>query len=279
MALKKSNGNDVAKVVEEIENENLATLNPISTDEDGIIRDEELLAGYIDEDGILHHTFSYREMNGKDEEAINKGDVRSNGGKLANILLERCIIEIGTLTKKECGPKKWGDIIRNMLDGDLDYMLLKLRELSKGNEITFTHKCPNCKTKLTTTITTDELNIKEFNGEREIAFELPRGYKDKNGVHKKGMIRRMNGYDREIIVPLAKKNGAIATTMLLTRLVKFDDGAFVTNEGIANLSLRDREYLEDLIKDNVFGVDMTVEATCSNCGEDLTGILGESNFF
>ena len=279
MSLKKANGAEVEKVLDEIESENVVSLNDVSVEEDGYVHDVPLLAGYVDENGICHKTFTYREMNGKDEEAINKGDVKSNGGKLANILLERCVTEIGTLTKKELGAQKWSEVIRNMLGGDIDYMLIKVREISKGEELTFQHVCPHCKAKLDTTVNIDELNVTPFNGVWDIPFELPRGYKDKNGVHTTGHIRRLSGLDREIIVPLFKKNVATGSTMLLTRLIKFDDGAVVTNDGVANMTVRDRDYLEKLIADNNFGVDMNIEVTCTNCGADLSDTLGQSNFF
>lgn len=277
-----SNSDEVTKVVNEIESENVAKLNDeISVAEDGFVHDEELLAGYVDPStGIRHTTFTYREMNGKDEEAINKADVRSNGGKLVNVLVERCVTEIGTLTKKELGTRKWGELIRNMYGGDLDYMAFKIRELSKGKEVEFRHSCPHCGTKLVTTVNTDEFGVMEFQGLDVIPFTLPRGYKDKAGqIHKEGTLRLMNGFDREIILPMFKKNRSTATTMLITRLASFNDGAVVTSDMVGNMSLRDREYLEKLMGDNTFGVDMSVDMTCESCGADLSDVQSQSNFF
>lgn len=249
-------------------------------DEDGVVRDVPLLAGYTDENGVLHDTFSYREMTGKDEEAINKADIRTNGSKLVNVLVERCVVSIGTLTKKECGAN-WGKIIRSMLGGDLDYMAFKIRELSKGKEVEFVHKCPSCGQKLTTIVSTDEFNIKPFNKMTSIPFELLRGYKDPKGaVHTSGTLRLPNGFDRELVTPLFRKNVSSATTMLLTRLMSFDDGAFVSQAQVGNMSLRDRDTLEKILKENSFGVDPTIEGIiCDNCGQSLEGELGESNFF
>ena len=224
MALKKAESNEMAKVVEQIENENIRQLNDLPVDEDGVVRDVPLLAG-IEYEGELLKTFSFREMNGKDEEAINKPEVRANGGRLVNVLLERTVIDIGGKTRKELGPKKWGELIRTMLGADLDYMAMKVRQLSKGNDITFTHKCPNCKATLKTIVGIDEFEIIPFNGLYTYGFELPgRGYKDSKGViHKVGTLRQANGEDREIVFPLFKKNSASATTMLLTRLMSFYD--------------------------------------------------------
>ena len=281
--LKKStqSTDEIAKVVDTIEEENVAELSDVAVAEDGYVHDEDLLCGYTDPNtGLKHTTFTYREMNGKDEEAINKSDIRANGARLVNVLVERCVSEIGTLTKKELGTKKWGELVRSLYSGDLDYMAFKIRELSKGKEIEFQHKCPECKTKLTTIVNTDEFGIKEFNGLDTIPFTLPRGYKDKSGaIHKEGVLRIPNGFDREIVIPLFKKNSATATTMLLTRIMSFNDGAVIIPDLVANMSLRDREYLEKLVNENTFGIDMSVEITCTSCGADLSGEIGQSNFF
>lgn len=280
MALKKAKDESMASVVEQIEQENIRQLNDSVVDEDGIVRDEPLLAG-IEYEGEHLRTFSYREMNGKDEEAINKPEIRANGGRLVNVLLERTVVDIGGKTRKELGPKKWGELIRSLLGADLDYMAMKVRQLSKGNDITFTHKCPNCKATLKTIVGIDEFEVTPFNGMYTYGFELPgRGYKDSKGaVHKIGTLRQMNGEDREIVFPLFKKNMASATTMLLTRLMSFDDGTPVFNDRVADMSLRDREYLQDLIKENVFGIDTNLEITCDVCGEDISGQVGSSDFF
>ena len=281
--LKKANATDeLSKISDTIDQEEMRHLDsetPLQ-DEDGVVRDVPLLAGYTDENGTIHDTFSYREMTGKDEEAINKADVRTNGAKLVNVLLERCVVSIGTLTKKECGTK-WGKIIRSMLGGDLDYMAFKIRELSKGKDVEFTHKCPNCGQKLTTIVSTDEFNIKPFLGETEIPFELSRGYKDRKGnVHKEGVLHLPTGFDRELVTPMFRKNMSSATTMLLTRLMSFDDGTVVSQAQVSEMSLRDRDILEKILKENSFGVDPTIEGIiCDNCGQDLEGELGESNFF
>ena len=277
--LKKANNNkDLDKVVNQIEDESVRQLDTeIEVSEDGLVHDEPLLAGYVDKDGVLHTTFSYREMNGKDEEAISKAEVRQNGAKMVNVLVERCVEKIGTLTKKDCGVR-WGSIVRELLGGDLDYMAFKIRELSKGKEVEFTHKCPNCGTKLTTIVSTDEFNVNPYMGQSTIDFTLIRGYKDRAGVHKDGTIRLPNGFDREIVTPLFKKNMSTAMTMMMTRLISFNDGALVTQNGVSEMSLRDREVLEKIIRENTFGVDTNLEIVCSSCGQDISGEVGQSNF-
>lgn len=278
--LRSTNNDELSKVVNQIEDEEARELGDTEISEDGYVHDVPLLAGYKDKDGVIHSTFTYREMNGKDEEAINKGDVRTNAGRISNVLIERCVSEIGSLKKKEMSTADWSKVVRGCLAGDLDYMSFKIREISKGKEVTFEHTCPECKTKLKTVVSTDEYGIIPFNGSYEVSFELPRGYKDTKGeVHKTGTIRMVDGADREIVVPLFRKNKAIATTKLITRLIKFDDGAVVTESNVSAMTLRDREYLEKIMSENGFGLDPKLEIECSSCGADLSEVLGTSNFF
>ena len=275
----KNNMEEVTKAIEAAEEDNIRTLeDEFEIGEDGCVHDVPMLAGYVDDNGVLHSTFTYREMTGKDEEAINRGDVKANGAKVVNIIVERCVTQIGTLTKKECGAR-WGTIVRELLGGDLDYMAVKIRELSKGKEVEFIHKCPNCGTKLTTIVSTDEFQIKPYMGQSAIDFSLVRGYKDGRGeLHKDGIIRLPNGFDREIVTPLFKKNPSTAMTMMLTRLMAFNDGALVTQNLVNEMTLRDREILEKIIKENTFGIDTNIEIVCSSCGQDISGEVGQSNF-
>ena len=286
MALKKKTDDLGFKdTVNEIEDSELRQLDLDTPNvaEDGCIHDEPMLYGYYDEEtGTLHNTFTYREMDGRDEEAINKTEVKTNGAKLANVLVERCVTEIGEFKKSEMGTKNWGMLIRKLCGGDLDYMLLKIRELSKGSTVTFTHKCPNCGAKLITEVECSDFKKTKFSGDSVyIPFDLPRGYKDKNNIiHKKGTIRIADGFDRESITPLYAKNKAVATTKLFLRTMSLEDGTPVSEECIKRMSLRDRDYLEKLIEENSFGIGMEFEdLRCSNCNNDLSDVQAHSDFF
>ena len=241
-----------------------------------------MLAGYKDENGVIHKDFTLREMTGKDEEAIHKTDVKNNGSKIVTTLLTRCVTSIGTLTPKTVGGRqKWEDIIKSLYTGDQDYMLIQLRKISVGEEVELNHVCPNkeCKAKLHTILTLDELEVIPFDGERDIEFELPRGYKDRKGVkHSTGVMRLPTGLDREILTPLAKTNLAKAETVMLTRLCKFDDGAYVDDDVMSGLSIRDREYLQNLLREHFFGVKLETEVTCDSCGETFLGSFNATNF-
>jgi len=239
----------------------------------------ELLAGYRDENGIVHTEFQVREMTGVEEEAISRNEIKSNGGKVIRTLIERCCTRIGTYEQSALKEKEWRDIIQSLTVGDQDYIMLKIREVTIGKEIEVAHKCPNCKQELVTVLDIDELEINPFKGDWEIDFELPRGYVDKEGnVYTKGKLRFPNGYDREALDQVARNNIGLANTMLLTRCIVDFSGLKVHDSLVKSLSYKDRDYLLNLLKDNQFGVKLETEVTCVSCGESFVGNMNMANF-
>lgn len=232
--------------------------------------------------GEVHTDFVIEEIGGEAEEAISKKEIKVNGGKVIRTLLACCVIRIGTLERDNLKKDEWIKIIQELDTGNQDYIMLRLRELSKGTEIELKeHKCANsdCKAKIDTVIDTDELEIIPYNGIDIIEFELPRGFVDKEGnYHKTGKMRRPVGLDREVLDPLARTNIGKANTMMLYRCIVEVEGMKITESDVRNLKNRDRQELFDMLRDNMFGVDFNVEITCPVCGETFTGNLSASNF-
>lgn len=276
----KAKSNDVIDEVMTAEEKAPVYDSSIVLDENGVSEPFEFLCGYTDSNGVLHKTFTVREMNGKDEEALSKGEVKQNPSKAITILLERCLVSIGSLTKKDLGTANWKKVIQGLYGGDQDLAVLKIREVSLGREIEVSHVCPHCGAKLKTFVDLSELAMIPFKGLEKIPFELPRGVRDRNGVvHREGFLRLPNGLDREILVPIAKKNLAQGTTMLLTRCIEFsDEGVYVTNDLMSNMVSRDREYLNELLQENNFGVELGIEVTCTECGDTFDGTFNPVNF-
>ena len=91
-------------------------------------------------------------------------------------------------------------------------------------------------------------------------------------------MRYANGLDREILAPLLAKNVGKARTSLLKRTCTFNSGIPITEDIMSSLSLKDRDYLQKLSQDNLFGVNMEIEVSCTDCGEDFKGKLNPVNF-
>lgn len=242
----------------------------------------ELLRPYVDKDGVSHLDFEIREMDGSDEEAIAKKEIKSNGAKVLRTLLARCCYRIGTLEKADMRDAKWAEIIQSLPVADQDYMIMQLRKISLGEEIETKHICPDpeCKAEILTTIDIDEdLEITPFDGVTEIEFELPKGYTNKEGnVLKKGKLRYPNGLDREILDGVARKNLGHANTLMLTRLITELEGEKVDDDIVRSLSMKDRKYLLDLLDEHKYGVKLEVEVECPECYESFKASLNAVNF-
>lgn len=254
----------------------MAKVNAVK-DEQGL----EFLAGYVDNDGVTHKDFDMSPTTGRDEEEVNKPDVVNNGGKIARVLLENRISRIGTYVKSEMKPEAWRGIIQNLLTGDQDYALLKLRAMSFGSEFELPMTCPkeDCKAEIKHIIDLDELEIKPFKGFRSVDFTLKYGYTDKkDSVVTTGTVRLPNGLDRELLVPLARKNIGLANSFLLERCTLLLGEFKPTADVIKDLRSPDREAILEAIRDNYFGPDLIADITCPVCGYEFKTPLTFTNF-
>jgi hypothetical protein len=150
---------DFEKVIEEVGEEDAPRLSDYEFDENGYSNEFLMDVGYIDENGETHKSYVFRKLYGSVEEELGKPAYRNNGGKLINEYLAQLLVRIGSIKKKDVGPKEWGNIIRNLYTGDQDIIMLRLREALLGDEIEVNHKCPfeDCEHDLHTFISTSEI--------------------------------------------------------------------------------------------------------------------------
>ena len=252
---------------------------PLYLEEDGYFVGE-FQRGYKDEDGKLHTLFVYRDMDGEDEEALGKPNVKNDSYKIAETMLVRCIMQIGDIDKKKVSADQWKSIIKSLAIGDQDIAILRIREEAVGTEIRVKHSCQSCGQQLETVIDTSELNIVPYNGNDTIEFELPKGLRTKDGkLAKKGFIRLPNGTDRQMLSDMANKDISKANSLLLVRTIDKIDGVdVITDDTVKKMSIKDRQYLLGLVRDNSFGVDTSVDISCPSCGATHKTSLQVLNF-
>lgn len=248
----------------------------IELDEKGVSKPLDLLAGYMDDSGVLHKTFTIRCINGLDEKEISKPALRK-GGRWMSILMERCVQSIGSIKKSSLTPDKWSKLMRKLYQGDQDIIFMRLQELSIGDVMELAVTCPECGAQLNTKYHLSDLKVIPFGGDTEIPFTLSMGYRDEAGnIHKNGFLRLPTVEDKEKLLPHAD-NDAEATTIMLARLCRFADDCPIDYYVIEALSMRDRLDLQTVFKNNLFGVDSDVHVTCPNCGANFVGNAA-SNF-
>lgn len=246
---------------------------------EGLGENEFLLpVGYKDSDGVIHRVVTLTPMTGETEEAIADPKISNNGGKVFTTLLHSVVERIGTL------PKVTKEVIRDLTIIDRDFLILKNRQVSIGDEVEYVDECPSCKGKNDVTIDLSHIDVQYMESdEREFTFELPNGYRDANGtIHKEITITLPTGRVQEKVAQIVRANPAQATTALLQLItLKLGTLEFINPDVFKKMTKKDRDFISKQISEMGAGVKFSTEVTCSNCGSEFTtsiplsSLLGE----
>lgn len=238
--------------------------------------DEFLLpVGYLDDEGVLHRRVKLTPMTGESEEMMSDAKVRDNAGKMITELLLSVVEELGTVKKVN------REVLRELATKDRDFLILKNAQVSVGDEISFVDSCPHCKGKNEITVDIAGIEVKYMDTEepREFTFELPNGYKDREGkVHKKITVRLPNGRVQERIATVLRANPAQAVSMMLQLITKkLGDIDFINPEVFKKMTKKDRDFISKQLDKVEVGVSFNLDATCSSCGADYTTVIPLAN--
>lgn len=238
-----------------------------------------LPVGLKDKDGVVHRTITLTPMTGETEEAIADPKVRDNGGKIITALLESVTEKIGTL------PRVTKDTIRDLTTIDRDFLLIKNRQVSLGDNISYIDNCPHCRAKNEIHVNLANIEPKYLENEedRELTFDLPIGYKDANGtVHKEITITLPTGRVQERVAQMVRANPAQATTAMLQLItLKLGTLEFINPDVFKKMTKKDRDFISNKLSELEVGVKFDTEVMCSECGSDFTtsiplqSLLGE----
>ena len=205
---------------------------------------------------------SLTEMTGVDEENIAKPSVAKNLSRVMTILLQNRVSSLD-------GKKPSEEAIRNLLTGDRDFLMLRLRQISLGNEYERDVTCGSCKKKFEVRVDLNKIEIKRMEKPQDkFTVNLPRGYKDVEGVlHKEVTLRLPTGVEQEYLSSdEAGDNRGSITTALLTRCcVQFGSLKSVSVNVIRNLTSADRKAMANVLVDNMPGPKLSLSLACSKC--------------
>ncbi|MGK5114711.1 MULTISPECIES: hypothetical protein [unclassified Geodermatophilus] len=229
-----------------------------------------LPGGFWDEAGRRHRTVALRPLTGHEEELLAGGD-GGNPPALVTAVLGRCLTRLG-----EMAPVPT-DVVRRLLVGDRDYLLLQLRQLTFGDEVRATLVCPweACGEQVAIEFAVSDvpvhgsplpapdytvrLSSEADDARSEIRFRLP------------------NGADQEAVAPWAEHNEAAALTALLRRCVLGADPP--SEDCVAALSPRARAELEAEMERLAPRVERTMTTSCVECGRPFTVPFDLHRFF
>jgi hypothetical protein len=194
-----------------------------------------------------------REMTGVEEELLtNQRLIRS--GDAVNQVLANCVLRFGESDKPTLSD------VMNMLSGDRLFTLVRLRQVSLGDEIELDLVCPNaaCRAKNHVVVDLNDLSVTPYGEDREFIFALP-------GSGRKVKFVHLDGNKEKRLAQLEEPN--ISSAMLI-RILDID-GAAPTKKALSEMSMRDRSALRAEMLRVDAGIDTSIEADCESCGSRI----------
>lgn len=204
-----------------------------------------------------------REMTGAEEELLtNQRLIRT--GDAVNQVLANCILRIDD--KDDVASK---DVL-DMLSGDRLFTLVKLRQISLGDEVELELACPNpaCRAQNRVTINLDDLPVTPYGEEREFVFTLPASGSKVRFVY-------LDGHKEKRLAQMQEPS--ISSAMMI-RIVDIDGNA-PSKKALNEMSMRDRSALRQEMLRVDAGIDTAIELDCDSCGARIrTRLEAEPSF-
>ncbi len=238
--------------------------------------------GYSDDSGQLQRSVTLRKMTGKEEAILADKRNQRNGGKLVTELLHSCIVRFGDQ------PKNGSAMVARMYSADRNYLLIKLRSITFGQDLEAGYTCTNCNERLRVVEDLDELpvrNLGDSESAEEIMVELEDGYTDRDGqVHTALTLRLPTGEDEEAVASQMRQNVSLGKNALLARCMKtLGDVPCHRLEAIgprilSDLTMSDRRLIDKALNQFAPGIDLIREIECPNCGHVFKTTLDMTHF-
>jgi len=191
-----------------------------------------------------------REMTGAEETLFTNRRLMKDGEAI-NQVLRNCLVRLGD--KTEIAAK---DVL-DLLSGDRLFLLVRLRQVSFGDEVALSLTCPakDCGELTEVNIVLDDLEVTHYGPEREFIFELPR-------TKKTAIFTLLDGHMEKRLAALKEPN--LHSAMLMR--VKEIDGKAPNKNSLAELPAFDLNALRAEMQRVDGGIDTTVHTVCSSCG-------------
>jgi hypothetical protein len=231
-----------------------------------------LPGGVLDQAGRCYKTVTLRELTGADEELLCQRF--ENGAEQVTAFLARAIAGIDGWQAPidvEC--------VRNMLVGDRDYVLLRLRQAEVGNQVHEVVRCraSGCGRKVDVDFLISELPVRHV---ATVAHRYAVALIDDHGGRHDARLRLPTGADLEAVAGLIASQPGAANTRLYARILESIHGYEVgSEERMRALPLRLRSQLAAFVARTSPGPDLLIDVACPHCQADLAYTFDLHAFF
>jgi len=217
-----------------------------------------------DEVQVVYDRVTLREMTGHEEDILSNDNMDINERMYK--ILGRCIeqLESSETGQVVTDKKRLAESVNNMLMSDNITLLLRLRQVSIGDKVTFRIRCPECKTSQSKVFDLRKIEHVPMKGDKKTRL---REYKTKNG----NLIQWQmvdGAKQKSIDASQEQKFKRDRATKALMRRVQTINGEPVTLANLKDLPMKERMEIRRQFDDEG-GVDTTINVTCTACGVDF----------
>lgn len=238
-----------------------------------------LPGGYIDSGGEVYREVELAALTGREEELLADSRVRASAA-LVTTILSRCVRRIGAISPVS------EEVARGLLVADRQYLLLKLREATFGEQVRASLFCPwpDCGKRAALAFAIDDIPVTESEDKGPaytMALSPQAAFLGDHGeAYREITFRLPNGGDQEAISPILAENEAWALTLLLRRCIRsIGPLKDPDEEAIARLSPLARMEIEREMEAVAPKVELTMESNCPECGRAFAVPFDLQGFF
>lgn len=232
-------------------------------------------------DGVdLFNYAEVDELRGKQQNyLVNRELVIGNIGHIPKILED---LVLSLQTKEGLVWKgKMPEAVQKLSSGDIETLLIKIRENTFGPRYYFEAECPHCESiNRNLRLDLNSLEIAEFSLEERIqpkVFVLPKSGKEieLKPLYLKDLF--------EVIKITTKKQDSLITSLATVSIKRLGDKNNITEKDVESLSAMDLIFIKEKVEETRLegSIDTSIETTCKSCDKDFTSKLNcyEPSFF
>lgn len=236
----------------------------------------ELPGGILDNRGQCFKTVIVRQLTGRDEELL--ADRRyKNAAQQVSEFLAQVLTEVPGLDKPVSK-----ELVSEMLIGDRDYLLLRLRQICLGDQVEQVMRCPApaCGQKADVEFLISELPVRRVKAVQPVyEFDLTEPLRREDPRSGHVVLRLPTGNDLEAILDCKDVNPAMANTKLFARIVRMFGREGFSEAAARELPMRARQEITAFLKTVTPGPELKVEIQCPHCGADMSYPFDLYGFF
>jgi hypothetical protein len=253
-----------------------AAVAPLVVEEDWAAGRLVLPGGILDNQNRCFQTVLVRQLTGRDEELLAECSYH-NAARQVTDFLAQVLMEVPGLNKPVTK-----ELTAEMLIGDRDYLLLRLRQIAVGDRVEQVMRCParDCGQKADVEFEISELQIRRVAAlQPHYEFVLSQPARKDDPTSTIVVLRLPTGRDQEAILDSKDSNPALANSRLFARIVKSMGRGELNDEQARDLPLKVRQELTAFLHKTAPGPNLEIEIQCPHCGGDMSFPFDLYSFF